>query len=123
MRNLEFTPETLNKIVYEVQKIEQDYQKAKDEYEILDDSEKDLLSTLKVKISGGMDISNVEAETLARNSQDWKDFKAGKTQAKVELGKISVKYRHILRVMDCVQRSMSYNQTLLKSRVHGEIGK
>lgn len=123
MRSLTFDPQTLNRIVYEVQKIEQDYQKAKEDYEILDESEKDLLATLKVEISSRSDVSQVEAEAQARTSQSWKDFKAGKYEAKKKYGQVACKYRHILRVMECVQVGISYNQTLLKHRVHGEIGK
>lgn len=123
MKILDFTPETLNKIIYQLQTVEQDYQKAKDIYEILDENEKDLLATLKVKIASGMDISNVESETQARSSQEWKDFKAGKYEAKRSLGQVSVKYKHLLRVMECVIEGMRYNSKLLMKNVHGEIGK
>lgn len=123
MKQLEFTPETLNKIVYQLQMVEQDYQKAKDEYEILDENEKDFLATLKVKIASGMDISNVESETQARASQEWKDFKAGKYEAKKKHGEASVKYRHILRVMECVIEGMRYNGKLLMKNVHDIGGK
>lgn len=120
---LDFTPETLNKVVYQLQTVEQDYQKAKDDYEILEENEKDYLATLKVKIASGMDISNVESETQARSCQEWKDFKNGKYEAKKKFGSMSVKYKHILRVMECVIEGMRYNSKLLMKNVHGEIGK
>ena len=123
MRNLDFTPETLNKIVYQLQTVEQDYQKAKDEYEILEENEKDYLATLKVKISSGSAVSNVESETQARASEEWKKFKAGKYEAKRKLGQMSMKYKHLLRVMDCVVEGMRYNSKLLMKNVHDMGGK
>jgi hypothetical protein len=120
---LDFTPETLNKVVYQLQTVEQDYQKAKDLYEILEENEKDYLATLKVKISSGSDVSNVESETQARASEEWKDFKAGKYQAKKNLGAMNAKYKHLLRVMECVVEGMRYNSKLLMKNVHDIGGK
>ncbi len=123
MKVLEFTIESLNRVVYEIQKVAIEFQKAKEEYEILDENEKDFLATLKVKISSGVDISNVEAETQVRASYDWKVFKEGKYQAKRKLGEVGSIYKHLLRVMNCIERGLSYNQTLLKARVHDVGGK
>lgn len=123
MKQLEYIPQTLNAIIYEIQKVEVLYQKAKDEYEILDENEKDFLATLKVEISSREDVSNVEAETQARDSQEWKSFKSGKYQAKRSLGEAQARYKHLLRVMEAVKIGISYNQTLLKNNIHGELGK
>lgn len=123
MKTLNFDPSTLNAIVYEIQKIEQEFQHAKDTFEVIDDSSKDVLAQIKNKISSEMDIAEVKAETLARGTQEWKDYKSGLYEAKKKYGQMSVKYKHLLRVMECVIEGMRYNSKLLMKNVHDIGGK
>lgn len=114
MREFQFIPQELSEITYQIQSAERAYQKAKDDLDILEDTEKDLLAMLKVRFP---DSSNVEAETQARTLQEWKDFKKGLYQAKLQAGKLSCDYKHSLRVLDCLITGVSYNKVLLSKNV------
>jgi hypothetical protein len=120
---LEFVPETLNKVVYQLQTAEQELQNAKDIYEVLEEQQKDLLASLSNQIAIESDVSQVKAESLARSTQDWKNFREGLFQAKKAFGEKKVRYNHLVRVMDCVINSMSYNKELLRKGLSGEVGK
>lgn len=113
-KKFQFIPDELSAITYQIQAAERKYQSAKDNLDILEDSEKDLLAMLKAKFP---DASNVEAETKARALQEWKNFKAGLYKAKLEAGKLSCDYKHALRVLDCLITGISYNKILLSKNV------
>lgn len=113
-RNFQFLPQELSEITYQIQAAERAYQSAKDKLDILEDTEKDLLAMLKARFS---DASNVEAEMQARTLQEWKDFKQGLYQAKLQTGKLSCDYKHALRVLDCLITGISYNKILLSKNV------
>lgn len=120
---LEFTPDTLNKVVYQLQTAEQELQNAKDIYEVLEEQQKDLLASLSNQIASESDVSQVKSESLARATQDWNNFREGLFKAKKDFGQKKVRYNHLVRVMECIVNSMSYNKALLMKGVHGEGGK
>lgn len=118
MKVLEYTPFAMNEVVYKLQEAEVLFQKAKDEYEVLDEKEDDLLATLVCELQRDNDLSQVKAQAQARNSQRWIDFKNGKYEAKREYGNCAVVFRHLLRVLNCIEKGMSYNQTLTKKGIY-----
>ncbi len=116
-KRFEFVPDELSLITYQIQDAERLYQKAKDNYDILEDSSKDLLAELMNKVSKDTDLSAVKAEALARSSKEWKDFKKGLYEAKRFFGTLSCDYKHSLRVLDCLITGVSYNKVLLSKNV------
>lgn len=113
----EYTPDELNTAVYQVQLAEGSWQKAKDDYEILEDSSKDVLAQIKNKIRlEGVD-SDAGAETQARASEDFKTFKLGLYEAKRALGIASLDYKHAMRCLDAITSGLAYRRELVKRNV------
>lgn len=110
----EFTPDRLTQVVYELKAAEETMQHAKDNYEILWDSGKDLLAAFKLKTKCD---TEGRSETLARASQEWKDYKAGLYEAQRELGKASIEFHHKERVYDSMINGMSFNKELIKKGI------
>ena len=110
----QFTPNELNKIVYQIQKHEKEYMESKDAYEILDDSAKDVLASIKAKISSSSDVSDAKSEMLARASNDWKSYKEKLYEAKKKQTQDSLNYKHSLRVMEVLISGMSFEKEKLK---------
>lgn len=118
MRTLEYTPETLTKVVYQLQVAEQEYQRAKDNYEVLEETQKDLLARLCHQVSSEHDVSVSKSEILARGTPEWITFRHGLFEAQKVCGEKKVKYNHLVRVMDCVVSGMAYNRELLKKGIY-----
>lgn len=117
MKQFHYTPDELSKIVYQIQTAERLFQKAKDGYEILEDTAKDFLASLKNDLSKLDDLSDVEADRRARGSEEWKVFKKGLHEAKRSLGLVTCDYKHSLRVLDALITGISYNKVLLSKNV------
>ena len=117
MRKFTYSTDELNSLVYEVQKIEMQYQKAKDDYDILDDSGKDVLASLINQLPGVYDLPQVKAEIQARYSKEWKEYKQGLYAAQRNFGQASMKYKHILRVFDAFINGMSFEKEKLKRNI------
>lgn len=113
MKRLTYLPQTGENIENELEIAEQEYQKAKDDFEILDDSGKDLLATLKIKIISTQEVSDTRAESLARASKDWTDFKEGLYVAKRLYGTKSARYKHLQRVLDLLINGLSFEKAKL----------
>ena len=114
MRRFTYSTDELNTLVYTVRDIEMQYQKAKDDYDILDDSGKDVLASLINQISSVSDIPQIKAETQARASNDWKTYKQGLYASQRTFGEASMKYKHILRVFDAFINGLSFEKEKLK---------
>lgn len=113
VKRLTYLPQTGENIENELEIAEQEYQKAKDDFEILDDSGKDLLATLKIKIISTQEVSDTRAESLARASKDWTDFKEGLYVAKRLYGTKSARYKHLQRVLDLLINGLSFEKAKL----------
>lgn len=114
MTKFDFNPGELTIAVYQLQTAEKKWQEAKDEYEILDDSAKDVLSSIKNKIRALSSCSEVQAESEGRATQDWKNFKAGLYAAKRALGQASLAYNHSRRIVEALTSGMAFKRELLK---------
>lgn len=123
MRTLDYTPETLTKVVYQLSTAESEYQRAKDNYEILEEQQKDLLASLCHQVASNGDVSVSKSEILARGMPEWQAFRKGLFEAQKVCGEKKVRYNHLVRVMDCIISSMAYNRELLKKGLSGEGGK
>lgn len=117
MKKFMYTQEELNDAVYQCQTVEKEYQKAKDEYDILDDSAKDVLAQIKHRILSAGNVSNADAETKARADVDWKTFKDGLYAAKRTLGQNSLKMNHALRVLNAITSGLAFRRELVKKNV------
>lgn len=117
MRKFLFHPDELIKAVYQCQEAEKTYQQAKVNYDILEDSAKDVLAQIKNKIRTLSDTSDAHAEAQGRASQEWKEFKMGLYGAKRALGQASIDYNHAKRVVDTLVSGMAYKRELLKKGI------
>ncbi len=114
MKTFDYKPDELNQVVYELKEAESKWQEAKDTYEILYDTSKDLLSAL---VTNATSTTISKAEHEARATQDWKDFKQGLYQAQRTLGKLSIEYHHKQRVFDALISGMAFQRELIKRGV------
>lgn len=121
MRVFEYSPSELNKLIYEIQRVEVEAQKAKDDYEILEDTSKDLLASLVNQITSTSDISQVKAEAQARSSQEWKDFKRGLYEAQRVYGQKKIDLNHVLRCYEALINGMSFEKEKIKKGLTGQI--
>ncbi len=116
MKTFEYTPDELNAVVYQVQSAEKSWQGAKDTYEILYESSKDLLASimndLRLSIEGK--VSSTELEEKARSSKEWKQFRHGLFEAQRALGTASLGYNHSKRVLDAMTSGLAFKRELLK---------
>lgn len=99
----------------QLEKAELEYQKAKDDFDVLDDSLKDSLAVLKVELMANENkMSNVLAEDTARSTIAWKTIKIGWAEAKKTYGEKMCRYRHLLRVWDLMINGMSFEKERIK---------
>lgn len=114
--DFEYTPEELNLAVYQARDAEKEYQKARDEYEILRDSSKDLLS----KLMSGLHeegMSEIKLDRLARSQAMWQEHQDGLKEAKQKLGEANVAFSHAKRVVKAMTTGISFKKELLKNRI------
>jgi hypothetical protein len=115
MKQFEYTKEELNRVVYETQDAENAYQKAKDDYEILRDSSKDLLAHLCGKLD--QNLPEVKLKRLARTDLEWIKHQDGLAAAKQKLGEASALFSHKKRVLKALTSGMALKREMLSKGI------
>ncbi len=96
------------------------YQAKQSTLDVLKSSEKDMLASIMCGIDTGDKIAESKLERLARASKDWRDFKAGLSQATRECGEARFKNDSARRHFDCIQSGLSFRREELKKLGGGQ---
>lgn len=117
MKQLEFTPEEMNRVVYQIQEAERKHELNKLAIEKNEDKRKAMFAQIKSNIISSTRCSNAQAETDALQSKEWKAYLVEYYQEAEKLIEPKIKFNHLMRVLDAIDRGMSFNQTLVKKGI------
>lgn len=89
------------------------------DYEILKDSEKDVLAAIMSKLESQYDkISETKLERIARVDNEWRIFKAGKSAALLAAKQSKIHADNCQREWETIRSLLSYRKEEMQ-RIHG----
>jgi len=113
---MDYKPEHLEKITYELHEAQKAYDLSVIEFDRLNDIKDDFLDSLINELDNGV-MTEMKLKRLARGTEKWKAFKTGLQAAKDKKIELSTELKNKRNHYNTVERGMSYRRDEMKWRV------
>ena len=124
MSQLDYTPAYHKELILKLRDAELAYEKARLKCDYTEAKNKAILAEIEVSLIDKESCPIGKAKSVALASKQWAE-KVDEYYKVIrwEMIKAQCKFNDLKRDLDHVDRGMSWNQTLLKNKIHGEISK